>query len=156
MGAPVSGGTSGAEADTLSVIVGGDEAAFEACVPLFETFASNIFYVGSRPMHGHAVKLLNNYLSFTALIASAEAVALGDAAGLNRETLVEVFSESSGRNSATQHKIPEAVLTGKYDLRFTLELMKRDIRLSSEFCETHDAPLLLGDTIRNLVGYARA
>lgn len=156
LGAPVSGGPSGANAGTLSVMVGGDKAVFEACRPLFEAFAQDIFHVGEQPGHGHAVKLLNNYLSFTALLATSEAVALGHAAGLDRETLVDVFSVSSGRNSATQDKIPEYVLTGNYDMGFTLDLMEKDVRLFTKFGESHDAPLLLGGTVRNLVGYARA
>lgn len=156
LGAPVSGGQSGARAGTLSVIVGGDTAVFEACEPLFEAFAEDIFHVGTQPGHGHAVKLLNNYLSFTALLATSEAVALGDAAGLDRQTLVDVFSVSTGRNSATQEKIPEAVLTGSYDLGFTLDLMKKDARLFTEFGQNHNAPLVLGDTVKNLVGYAHA
>lgn len=156
LGAPVSGGKSGAKAGSLSVMVGGDGSVYEACLPLFETFADDVFYVGEDPGHGHAVKLLNNYLSFTGLLAASEAVALGRAAGLDGETLVEAFNASSGRNSATEDKLPEYVLTGTYDMGFPLELMEKDIRLFAEFGKAHDAPVLLGDVVRNLVGYARA
>lgn len=156
LGAPVSGGKAGAKAGTLSVMAGGDRATFEACEPLFETFAANVFHVGANPGAGHAVKLLNNYLSFTALLATSEAVVLGKEAGLDPETLIDVFNVSSGRNSATEDKFPEQVLTGEFDAGFKLPLMEKDARLFAEFAADHGMPLLLGDTVRNLVGYARA
>lgn len=156
LGAPVSGGPSGAAAGTLSVMVGGDEAAYEACLPLFEAFAADTFHVGDDPGHGHAVKLLNNYLSFAGFLAASEAVALGRAAGLDAETLVEAVNASSGRNGATEEKFPEYVLPETYDMGFPLELMEKDVRLFGEFAEAHDAPALLGGVVRNLVGYARS
>lgn len=155
LGAPVSGGPSGAEAGTLSVMVGGDEAVYEATLPIFESFASDVFHVGDEPGHGHAVKLLNNYLSFAGFLATSEAVALGRSAGLDGETLVDVFSAGSGRNSATEQKFPEYVLSETYDMGFSLKLMEKDIRLFQEFAEANDASALLGGVVRNLVGYAR-
>ncbi len=155
LGAPVSGGHSGARDGTLSIIVGGDEAVFEACEPLFEAIGTDIFHVGDQPGHGHAVKLLNNYLSNIALIATSEAVILGDAAGLDRETLVDVFSVSSGRNSANQDKIPNYVLTGDYDMGFKLGLMEKDMRLLAEFANDQQIPMLVGHLTRDITGYAK-
>ncbi len=155
LGAPVSGGHSGAVDATLSIIVGGDEAVFEACRPLFEAIGTDVFHVGDQPGHGHAVKLLNNYLSNVALMATSEAVILGDQAGLDRETLVDVFSVSSGRNSANQDKIPNHVLTGDYDMGFKLGLMEKDMRLLSEFAGDQQVPMLLGHVTRDIAGYAK-
>jgi 3-hydroxyisobutyrate dehydrogenase-like beta-hydroxyacid dehydrogenase len=156
LSAPVSGGKHGAQAATLSVMVGGDRAVFEACRPLFEPFAADVFYVGDGPGDGHAVKLLNNYLSYTALVATSEAVVLGEVAGLDRERLIEVFDVSSGRNSSTAEKFPEQVLTGEYDTGFPLELTEKDVRLFAQFGEECGTPLLLGTVVRHLVGYARS
>ncbi len=155
LGAPVSGGHSGATEATLSIIVGGDEAVFEACRPLFEAIGSDVFHVGDGVGHGHAVKLLNNYLSNIALMATSEAVILGDQAGLDRQTLVDVFSVSSGRNSANQDKIPDHVLTGEYDMGFKLGLMEKDMRLLSEFAGDQQVPMLLGHVTRDIAGYAK-
>jgi 3-hydroxyisobutyrate dehydrogenase len=155
LGAPVSGGASGARDATLSIIVGGEKAVFEACEPLFEAIGTDIFHVGDEPGHGHAVKLLNNYLSNVALIATSEAVILGDRAGLDRETLVDVFSVSSGRNSANEDKIPNHVLTGEYDMGFKLGLMEKDMRLLSEFAGDQEVPMLLGHVTRDVTGYAK-
>jgi len=156
LSAPVSGGKAGAQAGTLSVMVGGDEALFEACRPLFEAFATDVFYVGDGPGDGHAVKLLNNYLSYTALLATSEAVVLGDIAGLDRELLLDVFDASTGRNSATEDKLPNQVLTGDYDTGFPLDLTEKDVRLFVQFGEEFETPLLLGTVVRQLVGYARS
>lgn len=156
LSAPVSGGKSGAAAGDLSVMVGGDRALFEACEPLFETFADDIFYVGPDPGDGHAVKLLNNYLSYTALLATSEAVVLGDIAGLDRKLLLEVFSASTGRNSATDEKLPDQVLTGNYDTGFPLDLTEKDVRLFAQFGDEFGTPLLLGNVVRHLIGYARS
>lgn len=156
LGAPISGGKHGARAGTLSVMVGGDEAVYEACKPVFETFAPDSFHVGDAPGHGHAVKLLNNFLSYTALLATSEAVIVGESAGLDPELLVEVFNASTGRNSATEDKLPNQVLTGEYDTGFPLSLTEKDVRLFTEFAERQGTPVLLGTVTRLLVGYARS
>lgn len=153
LGAPVSGGRAGSEAGTLSVMIGGNPSVYEACVPVIEAFATDVFHVGDSPGHGHAVKLLNNYLSTTALVASSEAVLLGQRVGLDIETMCNVFSVSSGRNSAVEDKLPEHVATREYDVGFRLELVEKDIRLLSEFGEENQTPLLLANVVRNLVGY---
>lgn len=155
LGAPVSGGASGAKDATLSVMVGGEESVFEVCKPLFESIGTDIFHVGDKPGHGHAVKLLNNYLSNIGLIAASEAVILGDAVGLDRKTLVDVFSVSSGRNSATQDKIPNQVLTGEYNVGFKIGLMEKDMRLLSEFANNQQIPLLVGNIARDITGYTK-
>ena len=156
LGAPVSGGASGAQAGTLTTMVGGDAATFEACRPVFEAYAEDIYHVGDSPGDGHVVKLLNNYLSFLGLLGASEAVALGERAGLDADTMVDIFSRSSGRNAATEEKFPDHINRGNYDLGFALGLMHKDLRLFSRFADENDAPVLLGDTVTNLVGYARA
>lgn len=156
LGAPVSGGKRGAQEATLSVMVGGDEAVYEACEPLFAAFAPDRFHVGDAPGDGHAAKLLNNFLSYNSLLAASEAVILGENAGLDREQLLDVFSASTGRNSATEDKLPNQVLTGDYDTGFPLSLTEKDVRLFTEFAEERGTPVLLGYVTRLLVGYARS
>lgn len=154
LGAPVSGGTSGAEDGTLSVIVGGDRATFDACRGYFEAFSSDVFHVGDDPGHGHAVKLLNNYLSATALVATSEAIVLGRQSGLDIETMCEIFNVSTGRNSATEDKFPEYISNG-LDVGFSLELLEKDLRLLLEFAEDKRVPLGLASLVRSQVGRTR-
>ena len=76
---PVSGGTAGAKARTISLMFAGPDAVLEAHRPVFEAFAGNIFHVGSTAGQGQAMKLLNNFLSATALASTSEALAFGRA-----------------------------------------------------------------------------
>ena len=79
--APVSGGVSGAVDATLAIMYSGSETTFETLRPVFESMAGNVFRVGSAPGQGQAMKVLNNFLSGTAMAATAEAVAFGGPAG---------------------------------------------------------------------------
>lgn len=155
LGAPVSGGQSGAEAGTLSVMVGGDEAILEAYRSVIDAYAATVFHVSDRPEHAHALKLLNNYLSITALVATSEAVLVGEQIGLDIETMVDVFTASTGRNSSTDDKFPNQVVTGNFNTGFAMELVDKDIRLFAEFAEDTETRAIVGDVVRNLVGYAR-
>lgn len=154
LGSPVSGGTSGAEEGTLAAMVSGDRATFEATREYFDAFAANVFHVGEDPGHGHAVKLLNNYLSCTALVATSEAVVLGQQIGIDIETMCDIFNVSSGRNSATEDKFPDAIAKGR-GVGFALELVEKDIRLLLEFAEENRTPLLVANVVRSLVGRTR-
>jgi 3-hydroxyisobutyrate dehydrogenase len=155
LGAPVSGGKSGATAGTLTLMAGGDGAAVEACRPYVEPFASDVFHIGDDPGHGNAVKLLNNYLSNVALVATSEAITLGQEAGLDAETMCDVFNVSSGQNTSTKQKFPDHIIPGE-DIGFALGLMEKDMRLLSEFAEDYRVPLLVESVVHNQVSAARA
>lgn len=154
LGAPVSGGKAGAENGSLSVMIGGEPAVVEACEPLLNAFASTVIPVGERPEHGHAVKLLNNYLSMGALALTSEAIVLGEQIGLEAQTMIDVFNASTGRNSATERKFPEHVVTGTYDSGFPLALVRKDLELFTTFGEEAGTPLLLGQVVYQLASYA--
>ncbi|WP_170964441.1 NAD(P)-dependent oxidoreductase [Natronomonas salsuginis] len=156
LGAPVSGGVSGAQDATLTTMVGGDRATYDACLELFSAYADDPYHVGDSPGDGNVVKLLNNYLSFLGMVGASEAVALGERAGLDPNTMVDIFSRSTGRNAAVEDKFPNQIIPGHYDLGFSLALMHKDIKLFSRFADESDAPVLLGDTVSNMIGYAKA
>lgn len=153
--APISGGKSGATAGTLTLMAGGDAAAVEACRPYVDSFAADVFHIGDDPGHGNAVKLLNNYLSNVALVATSEAIALGREAGLNAETMCDVFNVSSGQNTSTKQKFPDHIIPGE-EIGFALGLMEKDMRLLSEFAEEYRVPLLVESVVHNQVSAARA
>ena len=155
LGAPVSGGTAGAAEGTLTAMVGGEAAAVERCRAFLEAFASEVVHVGPDPGHGHAVKLLNNYLSFSAMIATSEAVALGRSAGLDLETMCAVFNASTGRNSATEEKFPDFVAEGR-EVGFSLALMEKDAKLLMRFADDNEVSLSLAGQVRSEVGRTRA
>ena len=81
---------------------------------------------------GQALKLLNNFLSATALAATSEAIAFGRSVGLDMGTMLEVLNASSGQSVATSDKFPNHVLTGTYAAGFANSLMAKDVRLYLE------------------------
>jgi 3-hydroxyisobutyrate dehydrogenase-like beta-hydroxyacid dehydrogenase len=129
---PVSGGVAGARAATISLMFGGPADVLEAHRPIFKVIAGNVFHVGELAGHGQAMKLLNNFLSATALAATSEAIAFGAAEGLDMKVMLDVLNVSTGRNSATYDKFPNRIMTGTYDAGFHTRLMSKDVALFLE------------------------
>jgi 3-hydroxyisobutyrate dehydrogenase-like beta-hydroxyacid dehydrogenase len=127
--APVSGGRTGALAGSITVMASGPETVIEGLRPVFLTFARRLFQVGSRPGQGQAMKLLNNFLSASAMAATTEAVHFGLAHGLDMARMLEVLNVSTGQNTATSDKFPNRILTGSYDAGFRMSLMAKDVAL---------------------------
>ncbi len=127
--APVSGGRSGAVAGTITVICAGPEDAIGALTAAFNAVGGNTFHVGPRPGQAQAMKLLNNFLSATAMVATSEAILFGASHGLDMRTMIDVLNVSSGRNTATGDKFPNCIATGTFDAGFTTTLMSKDVNL---------------------------
>jgi 3-hydroxyisobutyrate dehydrogenase len=129
--APVSGGTSGADKATIAIMLACPQPSYERFKPLM-CLMGKPFHVGPKPGQGQAVKVLNNYLSATALAASCEAVSFGTALGIDMKVILDIVNASSGRNSATEDKFLNRILHGRYDAGFTAKLQLKDIRLYLE------------------------
>jgi 3-hydroxyisobutyrate dehydrogenase-like beta-hydroxyacid dehydrogenase len=127
--APVSGGVSGAVAGTLAVMAAGPKALFDEVESGLNEIGGNVFHLGEKPGQGQAMKLLNNFLSATAMAATAEAVVFGESLGLDLGTMLRVLNVSSGQNTATSDKFPKRVLTGTFDAGFATRLMTKDVAL---------------------------
>ncbi len=140
--APVSGGTTGAEQGTLTIMVGGDPALLEHCRPLLETMGKRIFHVGAVGQ-GKVVKMVNQMLAAANLLAIGEAFALGVRCGANPETLFEVIKESSGHSTMLNSRLPGFLLTGNFEPGFKLDLMKKDVNLAIDSARAGCVPLLL-------------
>jgi 3-hydroxyisobutyrate dehydrogenase-like beta-hydroxyacid dehydrogenase len=126
--APVSGGVRGAVDGTLAVMAAGPAPVLESVQGLLEVFG-RVFHVGARPGLGQLMKLANNFLSATAIAATAEAVVLGVKGGLDPATMLDVINASTGRNTASEDKFPRQVLTGRYAAGFTTGLLTKDLGL---------------------------
>jgi 3-hydroxyisobutyrate dehydrogenase-like beta-hydroxyacid dehydrogenase len=126
--APVSGGTSGADKATLAIMMACPSEDYDRFKPLMSLMGKP-FHVGPKPGQGQAVKLLNNFLSATALAATSEAIAFGTAQGIEMKTILDIVNASSGRNSATDDKFPHRIMLGKYDAGFAAKLQLKDVRL---------------------------
>lgn len=142
--APVSGGVAGARARTLAVMYAAPDESCVAVEPVLAGLSDRRHRVGARPGMAQAVKLLNNFLSATALAATSEAIAFSESVGLDMATVLDVLNASSGRNSATADKFPNEVLTGRYDAGFSNTLMAKDLRLYEVAVATTGSPSTVG------------
>jgi 3-hydroxyisobutyrate dehydrogenase len=129
--AGISGGASAAEKGTLTLMVGGDEAAVDEVRPAMAHFASNVFYMGSSGA-GHTTKLLNNFLNAVALSATSEVMVAGRRAGLDMDALLGVLNTSSGVNFATLNRFPRIVHGDYLKGGLTNSLMMKDVLLYTE------------------------
>jgi 3-hydroxyisobutyrate dehydrogenase-like beta-hydroxyacid dehydrogenase len=150
---PVSGGVAGAVAGTLAVMVAGPRALFTELQPMLATFGK-VFFIGEHPGMGQTMKLANNLLSATAMAATAEAVVFGVKSGLDPAVMCDVINAGSGRNTASQDKIPRQVLTRKFAQGFATGLMYKDVRLCLEEAEAAGVPMPVAAGVRAL--WARA
>jgi len=153
---PVSGGVGGAEKGTLAVMVSGPEAHWTRWRPVLEIIGKNAFFVGETQGHGQMMKLINNMLSATAMVASAEAFALGAKAGLDPDVMVDVINAGSGANTAVRDKFPKSVLTRTFDYGFRTELMYKDVRLCLEEAEALGTPMWVGQPVKQWWSLAHA
>ncbi|WP_305970744.1 MULTISPECIES: NAD(P)-dependent oxidoreductase [unclassified Mameliella] len=148
--APVSGGRQGALKAAITVIWSGPKAELERHQPVLDLFSRNTFHVGDTPGQGQAVKLLNNFLSATAMAASSEAVLFGLSHGVEMKTILDVVKVSTGNNTAIEDKFPNRILTGSYDAGFFAELLNKDVRLYSQFVEEAGTSNLMGQRVAEI------
>jgi 3-hydroxyisobutyrate dehydrogenase-like beta-hydroxyacid dehydrogenase len=128
---PVSGGVGGAEKGTLAVMVTGPKADFEAVKPALAVIGK-VFFIGEKPGSAQTMKLANNFLSATAMVATSEAVVMGVKSGLDPTVMIDVINSGSGLNTASRDKFPRSVLPRSFDFGFATGLMVKDVRLCLE------------------------
>ena len=131
---PVSGAKAKAADGTLALMVGGDRKVLEKVRPVLKTMGSDIFHVGPLGA-GHAVKALNNYLGAAGTLAGFEALIVAQAFGLDPKPMIEAINASTGKNSTTERKIPQQILTGAFASGFKLALMAKDVGIAAGLAE---------------------
>ena len=153
--APVSGGTGGAIAGTLTFIVGGEATDLERARPILTAMGKNIFHAGGHGA-GQTAKICNNMLLGIQMIGTAEALALGVANGLDPHVLSDIMVKSSGRNWSQELYNPypgvmENVPASRgYSGGFGVDLMLKDLGLATETALNAQASIPLGEMARNL------
>jgi hypothetical protein len=126
MDAPVSGSVAKAKLGTLAIMAGGDDAAFAKAEPVLRGMGEAIIRTGPVGS-AHAMKALNNFVYAAGLLATAEALRMGEALNLDLSILADVLNASSGRNIATETKVKQEILPGRYAGGFQLGLMRKDL-----------------------------
>ena len=153
--APVSGGIGGAEAGTLTFMVGGSDAAFATAAPLFEIMGQKAVHCGPSG-NGQAAKICNNMILGVTMIGTCEAFALADKLGLDRQAMFDVVSTSSGYSWTMNAYCPAPGIGPKspadndYKPGFAAELMLKDLRLSQQAAEAADADTPMGQRAAEL------
>jgi 3-hydroxyisobutyrate dehydrogenase len=153
--APVSGGTGGAIAGTLTFMVGGAEADLERARPVLEKMGANIFHAGAAGA-GQTAKICNNMLLGVLMIGTSEAIALGIANGLDPKVLSEIMRRSSGGNWALEKYNPlpgvmdDVPAARSYAGGFGTDLMLKDLGLAQESAVAVHAATPLGALARSL------
>ncbi|MET3493543.1 3-hydroxyisobutyrate dehydrogenase [Variovorax boronicumulans] len=153
--APVSGGTGGAIAGTLTFMVGGETADLERARPVLEKMGANIFHAGAAGA-GQTAKICNNMLLGILMIGTSEALALGVANGLDPKVLSEIMRRSSGGNWALEkyNPMPGVMETSpaskNYAGGFGTDLMLKDLGLAQENAAAVRAATPLGGLARSL------
>jgi 3-hydroxyisobutyrate dehydrogenase-like beta-hydroxyacid dehydrogenase len=146
---PVSGGVAGAEKGTLAVMVSAPRAEFEMLKPVLDVIGK-VFFIGEKPGSAQTMKLANNFLSATAIVATSEAVVMGVKAGLDPAVMIDVINAGSGINSASRDKFPKSVLPRTFDFGFATGLMVKDVRLCLEEAKSLGLSLDVAEAVGKL------
>ena len=152
--APVSGGTSGAEQGTLTVMCGGDEAALARVRPVLEAFGKKVVHCGPVGA-GDALKAVNNALLAVHLWSAAEGLAALAKAGVRAEVALDVVNASSGRSNASMNLFPERVLTRAFPRTFRLALLDKDVGIAAGVTREQRVPAPLLQLTAELMTVAR-
>ena len=151
--APVSGGTTGAAAGTLTFMVGGDDAAFARARPLFEQMGRTVVHAGPSGA-GQAAKVCNNLMLGISMIGVAEAFTLADRLGLDRQALFDISAKSSGQCWAltgycpVPGPVPASPANRDYEAGFAVDLMLKDLTLATGAEAETGAASVLGEAAR--------
>jgi 3-hydroxyisobutyrate dehydrogenase len=135
--AAMSGGATGADAGTLTLMIGGDEATFEACRTKLDAIADNLFYLGAVGA-GHTMKLLHNMVTHSIFLTTCEAGRMAERAGLKLDDMIAVFNKSNARSYASEARFPRHILSGKWDARSRVYNLNKDLAMAVRFAESLD------------------
>jgi len=147
--APVSGGVGGAEAGTLTFMVGGDEGAFEKAKPYLDIMGKTIVHAGGAG-NGQAAKICNNMILGITMIGVSEAFVLAERLGLDAQKLFDISSTASGQCWALTSycpvpgPLPTSPANNEYKPGFAAGMMLKDLNLSQEAAQTSGAATPLG------------
>jgi 3-hydroxyisobutyrate dehydrogenase-like beta-hydroxyacid dehydrogenase len=143
---PVSGGVGGAENGTLAMMVSAPRPDFDVLLPMLETLGRPM-HVGEQPGAAQTMKLVNNILAATVLVATSEVVVMGAKSGLDPSVIIDVLNAGSGATSASRDKFPRAILPRTFDYGFATGLMVKDVRLYLDEAKALGVPVEIAEAV---------
>ncbi len=146
--APVSGGTVGAEAGTLSIMVGGDEAAFDACQPIFAAMGKKITHMGPNGA-GQTTKACNQIMTGGIYAVMSEALVLAAKSGLDPAKVVDVLSGGAARCWALEVRAPK-ILKRELNPGFKASMQYKDLNIVAETARAEGVPTPITALVREM------
>lgn len=153
--APVSGGPWGAEAGTLTIMCGGDPAAYETVLPLLQVEGKQLYLLGPVGA-GSVAKLCNNLLVGIHSASLAEAFVLGTKAGVDPKQLFEIISGATGGSKQIDRNIPKFIFPGNFEAAFSIGHLHKDVALAVNLGKDMQVRMVLGAMTQQLLEEARA
>jgi L-threonate 2-dehydrogenase len=147
--APVSGGSAGARAGTMTVMGSGSEAAFAKAKPVLDAISTKVWRLGEEVGVGSTVKMVNQLLAGVHIATAAEALALGIRAGADAETLFNVISESAGSSWMWQNRVPH-ILAGDDTPLSAVNIFVKDLGIVLDQARALTFPLPLAAAAHQL------
>jgi 3-hydroxyisobutyrate dehydrogenase len=141
--AGMSGGSSGAEAGTLTLMIGGDARAFRRTRKYLRPFTQELFYLG-KSGSGHTLKLIHNMVCHTIFLATCEGGRLAERAGIALKDMIAVFNVANARSYASQVRFPRHILSKKWDGRSRIFNLHKDLRMAVSMANAMRANATLG------------
>ena len=122
--------------------------------PALDAMGGQIFETGDLGS-AHAMKAINNVLSATNFVVGVEALVIGKKFGLDPENMVDILNFSSGKNSATEGKLKQYVLSRGFDSGFSMDLMIKDVATALDLAHEMGVPWMIGGTVYEMYQAAR-
>jgi 2-hydroxy-3-oxopropionate reductase len=145
---PISGGVAGARAGTLAMMVSGNPAKVADLMPVFQLWGKTVVVAGDRPGAAQTMKLANNMLCAVALVATSEAMTMSGKAGIPHDAMLQILNNGTGRNFATMHIFPDAILPRTFDFGATIEILMKDVDLAIAQGEELGVPMWVSQAVR--------
>ncbi len=153
--AGMSGGATGADAGTLTLMIGGDKDAFERTRALLDPIADKVFHLGGSGT-GHTLKLIHNMVCHTIFLATCEGGRMAEAAGIKLADMITVFNMANARSYASEVRFPRHILSGKWDARSRVYNLRKDLSMAVGLAGALDAKVPLGTVTRDFLDAAIA
>lgn len=152
---PMAGGVTGAEAGTLTIMIGCNDDEFETVKEVVSPMGKNIMHAGPLGS-GSAVKMFNNYLGGTDLVACCEVMVMAKQLGMDLENLFNIINKSTGRNFASENAIPGFLKNRDFTPGFATDLFYKDINIALQTADELKMALSIGPSTLQAFGAARA
>ena len=153
--AAMTGGAAGADAGTLTLMLGGAEADIDRVRPVLQAIASRLFHLGPVGA-GHAMKLVHNLILHSAFLATCEGLHLAERAGLDLDRAVEVLNAGNARSFVTEVRFPRDILSGTMNARSVVANLEKDLGLAQDMAAGLSARIPFGAMTRAVLVKALA